>query len=93
MKRHLKKAIEKAYKTNWIVYSQQALEKAENVVKYLGQYAHRMAISNNRILNITDTHVKFIAKDYRDNGKKKTAALKGEEFLGVFVNILCQIVL
>ncbi len=74
---------------NQLVHSQQAFAKSENVVKYLGQYIHKVAISNNRILNITDTHVKFIAKDYRDKGKKKITILKGREFLRRF----CQHIL
>jgi len=60
------------------------MAKAENVIKYLGQYTHRVAITNHRILNITDTHVTFIAKDYRDNAIKKPVTLKGEEFLRRF---------
>ncbi|MEA3447121.1 MAG: transposase [Bacteroidota bacterium] len=34
------------------------------------QYTHRVAITNQRILNIIDTHVTFIAKDYRDRAQK-----------------------
>ena len=53
-------------------------------VKYLGQYTHRVAITNQRILNITDTHVTFIAKDYRDKAQKKPVTLEGVEFLRRF---------
>ncbi len=65
------------------------MAKAKNVGKYLGKYTHKVTISNNRILNITNTHVKFIAKDYSDKGKKKITTLKGEEFLRRF----CQHIL
>jgi hypothetical protein len=43
-----------------------------------------VAISNQRLLNISDTHVSFIAKDYRDKAIKKPARLKGGEFLRRF---------
>ncbi len=39
---------------------------AEHVVNYLGQYTHRMAIINQRILNIADGKITFIAKDSRE---------------------------
>ncbi len=77
--------INKAYNKSWVVHSEPALAKADHVVKYLGQYTHRVAITNQRILNITDTHVTFIAKDYRDKARKKPVKLKGEEFLRRFV--------
>lgn len=76
--------IQKAYKTNWVVNCQPSMANADHVIRYLGQYTHRVAISNDRILDITDTHVRFIAKDYRDNGKKKTVTLQGHEFLKRF---------
>lgn len=76
--------IQKAYNSKWVVHSQTALTKAENVVRYLGQYTHRVAINNNRIIDITDKHVKFISKDYRDNGKRKITSLEGVEFLRRF---------
>lgn len=76
--------IQKAYKTNWVVNCQPSMANADHVIRYLGQYTHRVAISNDRILDISDTHVKFIAKDYRDNAMKKPATLKGPEFLKRF---------
>jgi len=78
------KQIQKAYKTPWVVHSEPSLAKADHVIKYLGQYTHRVAITNQRILNISDTHVTFISKDYRDNAKQKPVNLKGVEFLRRF---------
>ncbi len=60
------------------------MANAKNVIHYLGQYTHRVAISNPRILDITDTHVKFIAKDYRDRAKQKVVHIDGVEFLRRF---------
>jgi len=76
--------IQKAFDTDWVVHSEPSMANAENVTRYLGQYTHRVAISNNRILNITQTHVTFIAKDYRDNAKQKPVTLTGVEFLRRF---------
>ncbi len=76
--------IQQAYQKPWVVFSEASMAKAEYVVRYLGQYTHRVAISNQRILKITDTHVTFIAKDYRDNAQQKPVTLGGVEFLRRF---------
>ncbi|WP_044262690.1 transposase [Saccharicrinis fermentans] len=57
---------------------------SEHVVCYLGRYTHRIAISNDRIIDINDTHVRFRAKDYRKKGAAKTVSLPGVEFLKRF---------
>jgi hypothetical protein len=79
-----KDAIGQAYKTKWVVHCQPSLAGAEHVVKYLGQYTHRVAITNQRILNIADGKVTIIAKDYRDRAIKKPVTLDGVEFLRRF---------
>ena len=54
------------------------------MIRYLGQYTHRVAISNNRILGMSETHVTFIAKDYRDRAQKKPVTMTGAGFLHRF---------
>ena len=77
-------AIQQAYKTKWVVHCEPSLAGAEHVIKYLGQYTHRVAITNQRILNIAEGKVTFIAKDYRDRAIKKPVTLDGVEFLRRF---------
>ncbi|MDB4335137.1 IS91 family transposase [bacterium] len=72
--------IQAAYKKRWVVHCEPSMASADHVIKYLGQYTHRVAISNDRLLEMTDTHVTFIAKDYRDNAQKKPVRLTGVEF-------------
>lgn len=76
--------VQAAYKTKWVVHCEPSLAGAGHVVKYLGQYTHRVAITNQRILNIADGKVTFIAKDYRDRAVKKPVTLDGVEFLRRF---------
>ena len=76
--------VQAAYKTPWVVHLEPSMASAEHVVKYLGQYTHRVAITNQRILNIAEGKVTFIAKDYRDRAIKKPVTLNGEEFLRRF---------
>ena len=37
----------------------------QQVLEYLGRYTHRVAISNNRLLDFSDGKVAFAWKDYR----------------------------
>ncbi len=76
--------LQQAYKTRWVVNCEPSLASAEHVVKYLGQYTHRVAITNQRIVNIADGKVTFIAKDYRNGAAKKPVTLDGIEFLRRF---------
>jgi len=69
---------------NWIVYSQRPFSTPENVVRYIGMYSHRVALSENRIIEEKDGNVSFFYKDYKDEGKKKIMTLTGEEFLRRF---------
>jgi len=77
--------IQKAYKTKWVVHSEAPLSGVKQIIRYLGQYTHRVAISNNRILKVTESEVYFQAKDYRDNATVKNTHLPGKEFLRRFV--------
>jgi hypothetical protein len=76
--------VQHAYKTKWVVNCEPSLAGAGHVVKYLGQYTHRVAITNQRIVNIAGGKVTFIAKDYRDAAREKPISLDGEEFLRRF---------
>lgn len=79
-----KPTLEKAWAKEWVVHCEPALGKAERVIRYLGQYIHRVAISNQRILNIDDDNVTFQYKDYADSGKSKVMTISGVEFLRRF---------
>ena len=76
--------IDKSWSKKWVIFSEPSFSDAEHVIKYLGQYTHRVAISNHRILNIDDRDVSFHYKDYRDQSKVKPTTLSGVEFLRRF---------
>jgi len=68
----------------WVVYSKATLHRAQSVVNYLSRYTHRIAISNQRLLSMDEQQVVFGWHDYRD-GKHKSMALAGEEFVRRFL--------
>jgi hypothetical protein len=69
----------------WIVYAKAPFAGPEQVLDYVGRYTHRVAISNNRLLEIEDGHVSFRWKDYRDGDVQKTMILTAEEFIRRFL--------
>jgi len=69
------------YKKKWVVFIKEAFATPESVIKYLGNYTHRIAISNRRILKITNDTVTFLYKDYNDNNKRKQMTLSIVEFI------------
>ena len=68
--------IRMAWLKPWVVFCEPSFGKPKHVIGYLGQYIHRIAISNNRILKISQTHVTFKMKDYKDNAATKTINLR-----------------
>jgi len=76
--------INQAWSKNWVVFSEPSFGDAQHVIKYLGQYTHRIAISNQRIQKIDNNRVSFYYKDYKDQSKRKIVSLTGVEFLRRF---------
>ncbi len=76
--------IDQCYAKPWVVYCEPSLGSAKEIIAYLGQYIHRVAISNTRIKSIDDKGVTFSYKDYADNKNQKLMTLTGVEFLRRF---------
>jgi hypothetical protein len=68
-----------------VVYSKRPFAGLEQVLEYVGRYTHRVAISNNRILDIEDGKVRFQWKDYRRDAEQKTMTLSADEFIRRFL--------
>ncbi len=72
-------------KADWVVYSKPPFGGPEHVLNYLGRYTHRVAISNNRLLDIDNGKVTFSWKDYRDHDRQKIMTLDADEFIRRFL--------
>ena len=70
---------------DWVVYAKRPFAGPEEVLKYVARYTHRVAISNNRLLDINDGKVQFRWKDYRDGNRHKTMTLGANEFIRRFL--------
>jgi len=80
-----KSMLRELYKTGWVVYAKAPMGGPAQVLKYLGRYTHRIAISNRRILNIADGRVTFSYKDRQDKDREKVLTLNVEEFVRRFL--------
>jgi len=69
----------------WVVYAKPPFGGPEQVLQYLGRYTHRVAISNNRLLDFTDGQVSFAWKDYRHDSRNKVMRLDAHEFIRRFL--------
>jgi hypothetical protein len=72
-------------KKEWVVYAKRPFAGPEQVLDYVGRYTHRVAISNNRLLDIEAGRVSFQWKDYRDQDQRKSMTLSAEEFIRRFL--------
>ena len=76
-------------KDDWVVYAKPAFGDPVRVLRYLGRYTHRVAISNQRLLSFDGQRVSFRWKDYAHGNKQRIMTLTASEFLRRF----CQHVL
>ena len=77
--------IAKMYTKEWVTYCKEPFENIKSVIRYLGRYTHRVAISNNRIIKEENGEITFKYRDYKDNKKEKEMTLKAEEFIRRFL--------
>jgi hypothetical protein len=71
--------------SEWVVYVKRPFAGPAQVLDYVGRYTHRVAISNNRLLDIENDQVRFQWKDYRDGDQIKTMTLSADEFIRRFL--------
>jgi hypothetical protein len=68
----------------WVVYAKLAFGAPTQVLRYLGRYTHRVAISNHRLLAFDGERVTFRWRDYAHGNKQRKMTLEATEFLRRF---------
>jgi hypothetical protein len=81
---HWGRFVDALYNKEWVPYIKETFNGSGNAIEYLGKYTHRIAISNYRILEVTDSEVTFTYKDYID-GTYKGMTISGVEFVRRFL--------
>jgi hypothetical protein len=73
------------FREDWVVYAKPAFGGARKVLRYLGRYTHRVAISNHRLLAFDGERVTFRWKDYARGNQQRQMTLAATEFLRRFL--------
>lgn len=76
--------LDSLFAKDWVVYAKRPFGGPKQVIEYLGRYTHKVAISNHRIVGVSDQGTSFGYKDYRMAGVRKTMTLSNEEFVRRF---------
>ena len=73
--------IEKLDNKDWYVYAKPPFGGPEHVLRYVGRYTHRLAISNHRLTAFDGERVSFRWRDYAHGGKQRVMTLDAVNFL------------
>lgn len=71
--------------SDWVVYAKPPFGGPRQVLKYLARYTHRVAISNRRLISLTDGKVSFQWTDYAHGNRKRVMTLGAVEFIRRFL--------
>ena len=83
----LSEHLEPVRRAEWVVFAKRPFAGPAQVLDYVGRYTHRVAISNHRLIDIDDGHVRFRYKGYREERPDtgKTMTLAASEFIRRFL--------
>ena len=73
------------FRQNWVVYAKPAFGGPEKVIRYLGRYTHRVAISNHRLISFVGGNVTFRWRDYAGGNKTRVMTVSADEFMRRFL--------
>jgi hypothetical protein len=73
------------HRQRWVAYVKPAMAGPTSVLRYLGRYTHRVAISNHRLVSFDGQRVTFRWKDYKRGNKQRLMTLDAAEFLRRYV--------
>ena len=73
------------FRQDWVVYCKPPFGGPEHVLRYLGRYTHRVAISNHRLVSLEGNQVTFRWRDSAHGNQQRLMTLAVEEFLRRFL--------
>src|SRR5262252_7397512 len=73
------------FRQDWVVYAKPAFGGPEQVLRYLGRYTHRIAISNHRLVSFDGDKVTFRWRDYARGNKQRLMTVSASEFIRRFL--------
>jgi hypothetical protein len=73
------------FRQDWVVYAKPAFGGPEQVLRYLGRYTHRVAISNHRLVSFDGNLVTFRWRDYARGNKQRLMTISADAFIRRFL--------
>jgi Putative transposase/Transposase zinc-binding domain len=73
------------FRQDWVVYAKPVFGGPEQVLRYLGRYTHRVAISNHRLVSFDGDNVTFRWRDYARGNKQRLMTVSASEFIRRFL--------
>jgi predicted Zn-ribbon and HTH transcriptional regulator len=77
--------VRELYRDQWVVHCKPPFGGPEYVLRYLGRYTHRMAISNHRLVSFENGDVTFRWRDRAHGNVERPMTLSAEKFLTRFL--------
>jgi hypothetical protein len=77
--------LRKLKRKKWVVYSKELFNGSRKAYHYLSRYTHRVAISNHRLVSLTDGKVTFRARDNSRPGLQRLVTITAQEFIRRFL--------
>jgi hypothetical protein len=74
-----------SFQKRWVVYAKAAFGGPDQVLRYLGRYTHRVAISNHRLISLEGEQVTFRWRDYAGGNKQRLMTVSADEFMRRFL--------
>ena len=78
---HWKEWKNSLYEMDWCPYIKETFHGFGNAIEYLGRYTHKIAISNSRILSVSDDTITFSARGKKPGEPKRQITLDHIEFI------------
>lgn len=73
------------YEKDWYPFIKETFNGFGNAIEYLGRYTHKIAISNSRILSVTESETTFSARGYSPGETRREIPLENKEFIHRFL--------
>jgi hypothetical protein len=77
--------VRQLFRHQWVVDCRPPFGGPAHVLRYLGRYTHRVAISNRRLVSFEDGDVTFLWRDRAHGNRQQPMTLPADEFLRRFL--------
>ncbi len=81
----LRQQLRQAFAREWVVYSKAPMAGPEQVLRYLGRYTHRIAIGNERLVQLDGGRVTFAYRDRRRGNRRRRLTIDAPQFVRRFL--------